>query len=238
MPIVTQSMAKHHASGNAKSESFVAHSLTVNLENTMLSATVTTSSNDTSLPSFLALPVGSPSTIIENQFEISNAKDLEFSNFCHPCTALITHPSSQNFQMESKCDKSATTMKVDPDPPDSQTSPQDGIMKMLMAISSQMLANTKDLQDQITKYTLNLQTQLVQHNLKLTLKLTHEIQRINQEHAAFKQKIQNYLPCLQNSGVLSGSSLVNNVAGLPSTVFQLILHQSVVMFFSHRCSKC
>jgi len=220
MPIVTQSMAKHHASGNAKSESFVAHSLTVNLENTMLSATVTTSSNDTSLPSFLALPVGSPSTIIENQFEISNAEDLEFSNFCHPCTALITHPSSQNY------------------PPDSLTSPQDGIMKMLMAISSQMLANTKDLQDQITKYTLDLQTQLVQHNLKLTLKLTHEIQRINQEHAAFKQKIQNYLPCLQNSGVLSGSSLVNNVAGLPSTVFQLILHQSVVMFFSHRCSKC
>jgi hypothetical protein len=66
-----------------------------------------------------------------------------------PCTALATHRSPQNFQMELDCDESATTMKVNPDPPDSQTSPQDGIMKMLMAISSQMMANTKDLQDQI-----------------------------------------------------------------------------------------
>jgi hypothetical protein len=128
----------------------------VNLENTMLLATVSTCSNDTSLPSCLALPIGSPSVIIENQFEISNAEDLEFSKFCHPCTALITLPSSQNFQMELECDESATTMKVDPDPPDSRTSPQDGIMKMPTAISYHMLVNTKSLQDQITKNTLNL----------------------------------------------------------------------------------
>jgi hypothetical protein len=53
------------------------------------------------------------------------------------------------------------------------------------------------------------------------LKLTHEIQHINQEHAAFKQKIQNDLLCLQNSSVLSGSSPVKKVAGLPSTVTSL-----------------
>jgi len=82
MPIVTRSMAKHCVSGNAQSESFIANSWTMNLENTINLAIVSTSSNDTSLSSFLSLPVGSPSVIIENQFEISNALySIGYSSF-------------------------------------------------------------------------------------------------------------------------------------------------------------
>jgi hypothetical protein len=75
----------------------------------------------------------SSSVSLENPFEISNVDGLEFSNFCHPCTALTTCHSSQFFWMEAECDKSDATMKVDPDPPDPCT--QDDIMKLLMAIS-------------------------------------------------------------------------------------------------------
>jgi hypothetical protein len=129
--------------------------------------TTLVSSHDISISSSSSLPTTS-SLEFENQFGISNTDDLEFLNFCHPCTTVASSCSAHNFTMESECNDNATGMKVDPDPPNFQDSSQDGIMKVLMAISSQMMVNTKDLHDKITKNALDLQHQLVRNDFKLT----------------------------------------------------------------------
>jgi hypothetical protein len=214
MPVVTRSMSKYSASDKIMSETSHPTSSTIHLQNTTTnSAIVSTSYHDVSASSFSSLPLASTDIFLENQFEISNAANLEFSNFCRPHTVLVPNGSSQNFRIESKCDDNAT-MKIDPDPPDSQESTQDGIMKMLMAISSQMMANTQDLQDKITKNTLDLQDQLLQNDLKLTT----EIQCIKQDHDAFKQEIRDELLHLHSGGPPSSNSLMNNIASSTQTV--------------------
>ena len=121
----------------------------------------------------------------ETQFEVSNMIDFEISNFCQPCTTVPVNQSHNSFQMESECNDNTLGMKADPDPPDGQDSSQEGIMKVLMAISPQMVVNTQDLQDRISKNTLDLQNQLDCHNSRLT----QELQRLNQEHEVLKQEI-------------------------------------------------
>jgi len=148
----------------------------------------------------------SSSVSLENHFEISNVDSLEFSNFCRPCTALTTCHSSHFFRMEVECDKSDATMKVDPDPPDPLSTTQDDIMKLLMAISTKMMANMQDLQNQIRLHTQDLQDQLLRNDFKLNA----EIQRITNEHENFKQEIRAELISMRNHYHSTSLPPVNN----------------------------
>jgi len=97
--------------------------------------------------------------------------------------------------MESECNENNNTMTVDPDPPDQSCSSEDGIMKVLMAISYQMMANTQDLHNQILRNHQALQDQLIKNDLKLPA----EIQKLTQDHEAFKQQSRAALLSLQSS---------------------------------------
>jgi hypothetical protein len=146
------------------------------------------------------------SVSLEHHFEISNVDGLEFSNFCHPCTTLPTCPSSQIFRMEVECDKSDAIMKVNHDPPDQVNTTQDDIMKLLMAIANQMMANMQDLQNQIHLNTQDLQDQLTRNDLKVNA----EIQRITQERETFKQEIRAELIFMRNQRHSMSLPSVNN----------------------------
>jgi hypothetical protein len=183
MPVVTRSMRKKHDS-----------KITINADSSSSSLGNTTnlpviplplSLNNIDSSSSLLQESSSLSVSLEHHFELSNFDGLEFSNFCHPCTALTTCPSSQIFRMEAECNKSDAIMKVDPDPLDQLNTTQDDIMKLLMVISNQMMANMQDLQNRIRLNTQDLQDQLTRNDLKVN----NEIQPITQEHEMFKQEI-------------------------------------------------
>jgi len=159
MPVVTRSMAKRRVTDSP--------SLSTGVPRDFSFVPPLTSLNETSIPSSSSLPTIS-SLVFENSFEISNEANFEFSKFCQPCTTVALSHYSHNFQMESECNVIDPAMKVDSDPPDIPDTSQDGIMKVLLAISSQMVANTQDLQDKITKNAHDLQDQLACNNLKLS----------------------------------------------------------------------
>ena len=179
MPVVTRSLAKPRITKGCISPA--SGNVTDNLPSfqPLVYFQDVSESLSSSLPSNLNLE-------FETQFEVSNMIDFEISNFCQPCTTVPVNQSHNSFQMESECKDNTLGMKADPDPPDGQDSSQEGIMKVLMAISSQMVVNTQDLQDRISKNTLDLQNQLDCHNSRLT----QELQRLNQEHEVFKQEIR------------------------------------------------
>jgi hypothetical protein len=115
--------------------------------------------------------------------------------------------------MESECDENNSTMKRDSDPPDSLRPNEENIMKVLMAISNQMMANMQDLQNQILQNHQDLQDQLIQNDLKLTA----EIQRLNQDHEAFKQQSRAALMSLQSSPLPTSFPQVSNPIPDPSS---------------------
>jgi hypothetical protein len=108
--------------------------------------------------------------------------------------------------MESECDENNSTMKRDSDPPDSLSPNEENIVKILVAISNQMMANTQDLQNQILRNHQDLQDQLTRNNLKLTA----EIQRLNQDHEAFKQQSRAAFMSLQSSPLPTNFPQVSN----------------------------
>jgi hypothetical protein len=131
--------------------------------------------------------------IFENQFEISNNNNLEISNLCQLCTPC--HFSSQFSKMESECNDDMNVMTTDPDPPDLPSNTQEGIMKVLMAISSQMMANTQDLQEQILRNAKELQDQLNRNETKLS----EELARMKHDQETFKQELRHEVS-LQQQG--------------------------------------
>jgi hypothetical protein len=161
MPVVTRSLAKPRITKGCISPA--SGNVTDNLPSfqPLVYFQDVSESLSSSLPSNLNLE-------FETQFEVSNMIDFEISNFCQPCTTVPVNQSHNSFQMESECNDNTLGMKADPDPPDGQDSSQEGIMKVLMAISPQMVVNTQDLQ----------------------ARLTQELQRLNQEHEVFKQEIR------------------------------------------------
>jgi len=170
MPVLTRSMMKHSGSLNYDAGSISSSSTS---SNTILdSELITTPSLLASSQTSPSLPViSSPPLCTEDHFEISNFETLENSNSGSFLPSLFPSLSVQNFTMESECNDQDKNMKIDPDPPDSQAMFQQDILKMLTAISSQMMANYQDLQDQ-----------LVCHDLKLST----ELQRVTQENENFK----------------------------------------------------
>jgi hypothetical protein len=106
--------------------------------------------------------------------------------------------------MELECNDKDNTMKVDPDPPDTQVAFQHNSRKMLSTISSQMMATYQDLQDQL---------------IRNDLKLTTELHRVVQSNDAFKQEICREWQSIQNTTIPSTSSTIPNTTNVspPST---------------------
>jgi hypothetical protein len=212
MPVVTRSMLRKRDSGINDISTEISTLSTDHTINLAIS-----SSPISSLP-VPSLPVSScePSSVLvssDTQFEISNTNNLEFSNLCGLCPVSTICHSSQFFQMESECDENNSTMKRDSDPPDSLRPNEENIMKVLMAISNQMMANMQDLQNQILQNHQDLQDQLIQNDLKLTA----EIQRLNQDHEAFKQQSRAALMSLQSSPLPTSFPQVSNPIPDPSS---------------------
>jgi hypothetical protein len=138
---------------------------TISIDNvTKPAISLATSSSYIHDPSLSVSSQTASSALVETgpNFEISNSNNLKFSSNCGLCTKSSHSSSSQFFQMESECDESMSTMKNDPDPPDSLCPSNENIMNVLMAISNQMMANTQDLQNQILRNHQDLQDQLIQ----------------------------------------------------------------------------
>jgi hypothetical protein len=153
-------------------------------------------------------------------FQVSNFQSLEISNICRPCTAESMCHSPHNFLMESECNQDIFTMMVEPDPPDTLRPTEDNIMKVLVAISNQMMANTHDLQNQILHNHQDLQNQLMQTELKFS----SEIQGLTQDHEAFKQQSRNALLSLQSSHLSVGVPQVTHPSlSISSTVGVFLL---------------
>jgi len=115
--------------------------------------------------------------------------------------------------MELECNDKDNTRKVDPDPPDTQVAFQHYIMKILTAISSQIMANYKDLQDQFIRNDLNL---------------TIELQRVIQGNDAFKQEIRQELQSIQNTTIPSTSSTIPNTTNVsPSSTAAVVSPQVI-----------
>jgi len=212
MPVVTRSMLRKQNSGLNSLSIELSSLSTENATNLATSSEL--SSFATSISSSLPLQLPSSALVAtDTNFEISNSNNLEFSNICGLCTDSIHLPSSQFFQMESECDKKMSPMKKDPDPPDSLRPSEEKIMNVLMAISNQMMANTQDLQNQILRNHQDLQDQLIRNDLKLTAK----INRLNQDHEAFKQQSRAALISLQSSPIPSSIPSVSNPISDPSS---------------------
>jgi len=175
MPMLTSSMAKSGGSSKHTNESNN-RSLSISLATTMdlelVSSMLPTLSSFQTLSSLQE--TSSSLLLVADNSEISNFETLEVLNSCLPTATLSPSYSSQNLNMELECNDKDNTMKVDPDPPDTQVAFQHNSRKMLSTISSQMMATYQDLQDQLTRN---------------DLKLTTELHRVVQSNDAFKQEI-------------------------------------------------
>jgi hypothetical protein len=181
LPVTTRSMAK----GGLKVNTTFApppsnHPTCSNTISDMLesSTTVNNVSLNDQLPVLMHPSNATPSsserdsdseTTVDSDFETS-----KFENFKSPHTMplQIFSPSnsSQFFNMESNCKEEVVSTA----PSFSVSSSNDEILKILTAISSQMVVGHQD-----------LQSQLVSNNLHLT----EELKRVREEHEKFKQKI-------------------------------------------------
>jgi hypothetical protein len=217
MPVITRSMSRWRVSHG---ESDFIDSSSRPFENNMTSAAPSSLSLDHHSSSSLLLP-DDLTLDFETDFEISYEPSLEFSNLCLPCS--ITPFSSHNFQMEPDCNENSLAMKAEPDPPDPSAAGQDELMKMLLAISSQMMVNTQNLQEQIVKNAKDVQDQLTQTDLKFQTEINH----LNQEHELFKQEIQNELLSLSTNGTPTSVPTVSPAPSLVSLSLPAVMMSSL-----------
>jgi hypothetical protein len=201
MPVLTRSMMRRRDADNKSSISNSASSSwTTNI--------LDSSSSQYQLPSSSLSLLDESVIIFENQFETSNDNNLKISNLCQLCTT--SQISSQFSNMESECNDDDNIMKTEPNPPDLPPTTQDDIMKVLMAISSQMMANTQDLQGQILCNAKELQDQLSRNESKLT----EEIARLKQDHEIFKQELCREVHSHQQ-GQCSNPQIVSPMSSSP-----------------------
>jgi hypothetical protein len=107
--------------------------------------------------------------------------------------------------MKSECNDDMNVMTTDPDPPNLPSNTQEGIMKVLMAISSQMMANTQDLQEQILRNAKELQD---------PTKLSEELAHMKHDQETFKQELQREVS-LQQQGQRSTLPVSSQVTQSP-----------------------
>jgi hypothetical protein len=214
MPMLNRSMAKSGGSSKHTNESnnqSSSISLATTMDSKLVSLTLPTLSLSQTLSSLHE--TSSSLLLVADNFEISNFATLEVSNSCLPTAILSPSFSSQNLNMELECNDKDNTRKVDPDPPDTQAAFQHDIMKILTAISSQIMANYKDLQDQFIRNDLNL---------------TIELQRVIQGNDAFKQEIRQELQSIQNTTIPSTSSTIPNTTNVsPSSTAAVVSPQVI-----------
>jgi len=159
----------------------------------------TSSTSPSSLPILINQLASTPSSSEGDSISTSpSLSNFEFSNFenfkIHNKSSLLSvshFETSHNFDMEADC-------KEEQRVPSTSSSSNDEILKILTAISSQMVVGQQDLQNQ-----------LVNSNQSLMA----ELQKVREENEKFKQEIRaklqssSPLPTIQASVVSSSTSV-------------------------------
>jgi hypothetical protein len=189
MPVITQSMAKHLALSdlNDNSSSIVGYDTTASSSSTLLCI-------ECSLEPPLSLLFQIPRI---SKFRIFKREPFFLSRLSSTSSSFLTHHNLESVNL--------SIMKLDCGDPVSvlDTSPgmsnQDDIVKLLTAISSQMMQNYQDIQERLNN---------------TELRLSQEINRLPQDHEDFKLETRS--ACQLITGVnpvpLNNVSVGNNVS--------------------------
>ena len=214
MPVTTRSMTKgglQDITSSAPPLSLRPTCSNAIFNNSESSVYINSPSPEEQLPE-LSLPLNATSSSSDYVSDSASSLDLDFENSKFETFELIPSVSlplhfqsnfSQFFSMESNCKDEVKTFTSN----SSASSSNDEILKILTAISSQMVVGHQD-----------LQSQLISHNLHLR----EELQKVKEENEKFRQEIRAELSSTTSTQPVVSSSVIPTVSTSVPIVNQVL----------------